>query len=47
VTAPEAGPTEVVGRLADRFDEDGLPYAVGLTQYAATSAISFISAEPV
>ena len=27
----EAGtsPTDVVSRLADRFDEDGLPYAVG------------------
>jgi hypothetical protein len=29
VTAPEAGPTEVLGRLADRFDEDSLPYAIG------------------
>jgi len=29
VTASQAAPTEVAGRLADRFDEDGLPYAFG------------------
>jgi len=29
VTAPEAAPTEVAARLAERFDEDGLPYALG------------------
>ena len=29
MTTLEAAPTEVVGRLADRFDEDGLPYAMG------------------
>jgi hypothetical protein len=25
----DAGPTEVAARLADRLDEDGLPYAIG------------------
>jgi len=29
MTAFAAGPTEVAGRLADRLDEDGLPYALG------------------
>ena len=29
MTTPEAAPTEVAARLADRFDEDGLPYALG------------------
>jgi hypothetical protein len=29
VTAGGTSPTDVVARLADRFDEDGLPYAVG------------------
>lgn len=29
MTAAEASPTEVASRLADRFDEDGLPYALG------------------
>jgi len=28
VIAPEAAPTEVAVRLAERFDEDGLPYAL-------------------
>jgi len=29
VSEREAAPTELVARLADRFDEDGLPYAIG------------------
>lgn len=29
MTTQEAAPTEVAVRLADRFDEDGLPYALG------------------
>jgi hypothetical protein len=29
VTAAGTSPTDVVARLADRFDEDGLPYALG------------------
>ena len=29
MTTPEAAPTEVAIRLADRFDGDGLPYAFG------------------
>jgi hypothetical protein len=29
VTTREAPPTEVAARLADRLDEDGLPYALG------------------
>ena len=29
MTEPESAPTEVAVRLADRFDEDGLPYAFG------------------
>jgi len=29
VTAAGTAPTDVLARLADRFDEDGLPYAVG------------------
>jgi hypothetical protein len=29
VTAVATSPTDVLARLADRFDEDGLPYAVG------------------
>jgi len=29
MTAREAPPTEVAARLADRLDEDGLPYALG------------------
>lgn len=29
MTAIEPAPTEVAVRLADRFDEDGLPYALG------------------
>ncbi len=29
MTATGTSPTDVVARLADRFDEDGLPYALG------------------
>ena len=29
MTTTESAPTEVAARLADRFDEDGLPYAFG------------------
>jgi len=29
MTATESAPTEVAARLADRFDEDGLAYALG------------------
>ncbi len=29
MTAGETSPTDVVARLADHFDEDGLPYALG------------------
>ena len=29
MTAAGTSPTDVLARLADRFDEDGLPYAVG------------------
>ena len=29
MTTPEAAPTGLVARLADRFDEDGLAYALG------------------